>query len=140
MEENQILLICKNKLFIIPVAVMLLIALVSGSAIVYFHQAHVTLIVDRQTLSSSNDNFVFSDLSQGDTVYPTVTIHNPMDFAVNATLSWEETANPNNVNYTVNLPQTIELSSGDTEIHLQMNVDSNSNLGEVDGLIDFARG
>jgi hypothetical protein len=121
----------------IPLICLMLVALVSAVAVMYYHQTNVTVTVS-EALSSTEVNMIFN-ATVGETVGQDITIYNSADDNLKTTLTWFEDYNPNGVTYEMDLPTNKTLVPGINTIQVGIHVLANSNIGTFNGTIKFAR-
>lgn len=125
----------KRRVFIIPMVVIMLIALVSA-ATVYYSSIHVTLTVN-EALSMANVNVTFDEYP-GNTVVYYANVTNHADNNITTFITWNaDTSSDASVD--IDVPQYFVIEPGNHLIPIVFSVAPDSELGTISGNLIFAR-
>ena len=125
----------KKLLFGVILGTMLL-GLVIASAI-YYHTIPVTSTIG-EALSSTTVALNFSGFP-GETIIQNIDVNNVANVPLNTELTWTEGNNLNLVNYTNDLPKTINLVPGANVVPVSFTYATDSTIGDFDGNITLTR-
>jgi len=125
----------KRKILVIPLAMVMMITLISAA--VLFATSHATVTVT-EALSTVDISVTPSGYA-GDTISQDITITSLSAGDLPITISWAETANVNNINYTYTGPVSDTLETGDNIVTLTWDVASGSPNGNFEGDITLTR-
>ena len=124
----------KKKIGIGVLAVMMIgMAFALG---VYIANVNVTVQVD-EALSTTTTTCSITGYA-GETKTCTIAVNNLANVPLDVALGWTEGTNTG-VSYTTDMPKTIEVASGASEIVVSFNIDGASADGAFDGAVSLTR-
>ena len=133
--ENTTKPLYKRKILVIPLAMIIIVALVSAA--VLFATSHVTVTVSEAL--TTVDVSVAPSGYPGETISQDITIDSASGGDIPITLSWSETLNDNNVVYTYTGPENDTLEPGANVITLTWDITTGSPTGDFEGDITLTR-
>jgi hypothetical protein len=128
----------KKKIFVMPIACLMLFGIISAVVVSYFHTTQVDLVVNEAR--SSADLPVTLTFYSGETIESNRTIHNSANVQLCAIMTYEEINNTNGVTYTNNLPIMITLAPlSDTTVATTFTAGEITEAGTVTGNILYSK-